>query len=316
MACRAGRARESAVPREEAVDPSVLSSTSTSTAHASGRRVAITMDDPNTHETPRYGVEQRNQLILEQLAARHVQVMLFVCGKRIDSARGAELLKAFDDAGHLLANHSYFHRSYNGSANTAAMLASDMGQCEALLSRYRGFRRRFRFPYLKEGETLQQRDALRGVLRAQGYANGSVTIDASDWAYDNRLMARLEADPAVDLAPFRAAYLAHMLDRARYYDPLATTLTGYSVPHTLLLHHSLLNALFIGDLIDALQKEGFRIIAPETAYADPVFALDPPSLPAGESLIWALANSDARLRTGLRYPAEDDVYEAAILSRL
>jgi peptidoglycan-N-acetylglucosamine deacetylase len=108
-------------------------------------------------------------------------------------------------------------------------------------------------------DTLQQRDALRAVLRAQGYTNG--------------------------------------------------------VPHTLLLHHSLLNALFIADLIDALQKEGFRIIAPKTAYADPVFALDPPSLPAGESLIWALANSDARLRTGLRYPAEDVVYEAEILSR-
>src|SRR4051812_19550938 len=70
------------------------------------RRVAITMDDPNTEETPPYGVEQRNRLILEQLAARRVQVMLFVCGKRIDSAPGADLLSAFNDAGHLLANHS------------------------------------------------------------------------------------------------------------------------------------------------------------------------------------------------------------------
>ena len=122
------------------------------------------------------------------------------------------------------------------------------------------------------------RDAARAVLTERGYANGHVTIDTSDWAYDQRLMARLAENPAVDLAPFRAAYVAHMLDRARYYDDLAARITGYAIPHTLLLHHNLLNALFLGDLIDALERE-FRVIEPETAYADPVFAREPSAVP-------------------------------------
>ena len=50
------------------------------------------MDDPNAYETPRHSPEERNQLILQQLAARRVQVMLFVCGHRIDSPRGAEFM--------------------------------------------------------------------------------------------------------------------------------------------------------------------------------------------------------------------------------
>jgi peptidoglycan/xylan/chitin deacetylase (PgdA/CDA1 family) len=274
------------------------------------------MDDPNTYETPRYSVEERNQLILGQLAARHLQVMLFVCGKRIDSPQGADLLRAFNDAGHLLANHSYEHRFYNKPENAAEQLIPDITRCESLIVHHTGFRKRFRFPYLKEGETLQKRDELREVLRARGYANGHVTIDASDWAYDQRLIARLKADPTIDLAPFRAAYLAHMLDRARYYDSLATQIAGYSIPHTLLLHHNLLNALFLGDLIDALVRAGFRIIAPEAAYADPIFVRAPSSIPAGESLIWALAHSDAQLRAGLRYPGEDERYEAEVLGRL
>jgi peptidoglycan/xylan/chitin deacetylase (PgdA/CDA1 family) len=286
------------------------------TAPASERRVAITMDDPNTYETPLHSAERRNQLILEQLAARGVQVMVFVCGSRVDSDRGAELLEAFDAAGHLLGNHSYAHRNYNGAENTAEQLASDIARCEALVSRYRGFRRRFRFPFLKEGDALQKRDALRKVLLSQGYANGHVTIDASDWAYDKRLVTRLQADASLDLAPFRAAYVEHMLERARYYDQLATAVTGYCIPHTLLLHHNLLNALFLGDLIDALERERFRLITPEAAYADPVFARAPSSLPAGESLVWALAHDDARLRNGLRYPGEDEKYEAEILSQL
>jgi len=285
-------------------------------SNANGRCVAITMDDPNTEETPHYSAEERNRRILEQLAARRVQVMLFVCGKRIGSPRGADVLSAFNDAGHLLANHSYSHRNYNDPANTSEALASDIAQCEALIGHHPGFRRRFRFPFLKEGETLQKRDTLRGVLLARGYENGHVTIDASDWAYSARLGARLKADPTIDLAPFRAAYLTHMLDRAHYYDRLATTVTGYSIAHTLLLHHNLLNALFLGDLIDALERDGFRIIAPERAYADPVFAIQPETIPAGESLVWALAHADARLRAGLRYPGEDDTYEVEALSRL
>src|SRR5687768_14430454 len=73
-------------------------------SNANERRVAITMDDPNTEDTPHYSVEDRNRFILQQLAARRVQVMLFVCGKRIDSPQGAEVLSAFNNAGHLLAN--------------------------------------------------------------------------------------------------------------------------------------------------------------------------------------------------------------------
>lgn len=285
-------------------------------SNAKERHLAITMDDPNTEDTPRCSAEERNRLILDQLAARRVQVMLFVCGKRIDSPQGAEVLSAFNNAGHLLANHSYSHRNYNDPTNTSEGLASDIAQCEALIAHYPGFRRRFRFPFLKEGEALQKRDTLRDVLHARGYANGHVTIDASDWAYSARLVERLKADPAIDLAPFRAAYLAHLLDRAHYYDRLATTVTGYHIAHTLLLHHNLLNALFLGDLIDALERDGFRVIAPEKAFADPVFAIQPANIPAGESLVWALAHGDVRLRTGLRYPAEDDVYEAEALRRL
>lgn len=283
---------------------------------SSGRSIAITIDDPNTEETPHFTFAERNRAILEQLAARGVQAMLFVCGKRVDSVQGAGVLAAFDQAGHLLANHSYLHRNSGDAALTAEAFAADLSQCEALIAPFTGFRRRFRFPYLKEGESAAKRDALRSVLRERAYANGHVTIDCSDWAYNARLVERLSAEPAADLAPFRSAYLAHVLDRARYYDHLAGAIAGRSIAHTLLVHHNLLNALFIGELIDALAADGFRVVSPEQAYADPVFALQPSTLPAGESLVWSLAHEDARLRAGLRYPAEDETYEAAALSRL
>jgi hypothetical protein len=107
-----------------------------------------------------------------------------------------------------------------------------------------------------------------------------------------------------------------MLDRVRYYDGLAWAVLGRGIAHTLLLHHSLLNSLFLGDLIDALRAANCALIRPEEAFQDPVFAREPDTLPAGESLIWSLAQALPRLRGKLRYPAESDAYEAEALAQL
>jgi hypothetical protein len=47
-----------------------------------------------------------------------------------------------------------------------------------------------------------------------------------------------------------------------------------------------------------------------------VFTLAPRIVPAGESLIWALAKETGRFEGELRYPGEDDVYERPRLDRL
>ena len=72
------------------------------------------------------------------------------------------------------------------------------------------YRKLFRFPYLKEGSTPQQRDEMRAFLKARGYRNGHVTIDASDWYVDQRLRDRLKKDPRADRAPYRDFYLDHI----------------------------------------------------------------------------------------------------------
>ncbi len=184
------------------------------------------------------------------------------------------------------------------------------------MRKYPAFQRRFRFPFLKEGNTPEKRDGARAVLADHGYANGHVTIDASDWAFDARLTKRLRRDPMADLSPFRAAYIAHMLNRSHYYDDLARSMLGRTSVHTMLVHHSLLNALFLGDLLDAFEKDGWAIVDAEEAYADPVFQRTPQVLPAGESLIWSLAKEHAALARTLRYPGEDEDYEKGTLDAL
>ena len=110
--------------------------------------------------------------------------------------------------------------------------------------------------------------------------------------------------------------MRHILDRAAFYDDLAKQVLGRGVKHTLVLHHNLLNALFLPDLLRAFKTNGWQLINAEGAYADPVYTARPDILPAGESIIWALAKETAKFESVLRYPGEDGVYQQDEMGRL
>jgi peptidoglycan/xylan/chitin deacetylase (PgdA/CDA1 family) len=281
------------------------------------RRVAITMDDFTwSGNAVRLNGEERNQAILDALRAHSVKAALFVRGSNIDNDKGKELLRAWDTAGHLIGNHTYSHWYYNNASVTAEAFEQDILRGETLLKDFPRFKKYFRFPYLKEGNTAAKRDAARTFLAQHGYRTGHVTIDSSDWIVDDRLRKRLIKDPAADLIPYRDFYLAHQWDRALYYDDLARKVLGRSVKHTILTHFNLLNALFIGDLIDLFKSKSWQVLDAEEAFNDPIFVAQPKIVPAGESIIWALAKATGKFDNVLRYPGEDGDYETAKMDKL
>ena len=282
-----------------------------------GPEVAITMDDFNwDSDSIKLNGAQRNQAILEALRAHSVKAALFVKGANAENEEGKRLLKAWDDEGHVIANHSYSHWYYHNAKITAQAFQQDILRCEQVLGSFSHYKKLFRFPYLKEGDSVAKRDAIRVFLRKHGYRNGHVTIDASDWAIDGRFRKRLTAEPQADVDPYRRFYLDHMWERSQYYEDLAQKVIGHSVRHTILVHFNLLNALFLGDLVKMFKDKGWRVIDAAEAFADPVFKVEPKVVPAGESLIWALAKETGRFDKLLRYPGEDAEYEMAKMDKL
>ncbi len=276
------------------------------------RRLAITMDDVNWAAVPPAFSPSVLPRILDALGKK--KAALFVVGRFVDNDEGRRILETWSEAGHLIGNHTYEHAPLYRVGPDAFI--RDIGRNEPLIQNYRTFRRWFRFPQLKEGDTRDVRDAVRRYLDRSGYRNGDVTIDASDWYYDQRLRQKLEKNPGFSVDRYREPYLAHILDRARFYDGLSVEVLGRSVGHTLLLHYNLLNSLFLADLIEMLGREGWEIVDADEAYADPVHRQTVDVLPAGESLIWSLAHATGRYESKLRYPGEDGEYEKATLDDL
>ena len=271
------------------------------------------MDDFAPLGTDELVAEERTRAILAALRTHSIKAAIFVVGRNVDSVLGQRLLKLWNDEGHIIGNHTYSHRDY--TATDFFNYTSDVVRCEALIKPHSQFRRLFRFPYLKEGNTAERRDRMRTRLAEHGYKNGAVTIDASDWYIDERMAKTLAADPRSDTSRYRDYYLQHILDRSLHYDRLATLATGRSVSHTLLVHHNVLNSLYHGDILEQYKRQGWKIIDAEQAFTDPAFDEHPAVLPAGESLALALALEKGQARRE-RYPAEDGDYEAPKMDRL
>lgn len=255
-----------------------------------------------------------NAQILAALKATKTTAMLFPAGDVVDSPEGLSLVKQWGDAGHAIGNHTYSHTSLNNNSITLDGFTADVLRADGLLKNLPGWSRRLRFPYLKEGATVGKRDGMRQWMDANHYLPAPVSIDTSDWYFDERFVAWRASHAKHELAPFKRAYLAHLWSRAQYYEGLAKQTLGRSPAHVMLLHTSAVNAEFLPDVLAMFKDKGWRIVSPLEAFNDPLYTRRTTTLPAGESIVWALAKQAGA--PNLRYPAEDGKYEQPGLDAL
>ncbi|MGB2620706.1 MAG: polysaccharide deacetylase family protein [Candidatus Acidiferrum sp.] len=278
-------------------------------------QLALTLDDPKLKLDTGLQWPDANSRVLKALDSRSVRAALFVCGMRVDESDGAKLLSSWDHAGHMICNHSYSHLNYCGPTSYPDF-AVDFLKNEKVIAPYQNKKLFFRYPFLKEGDTADKRDRFRALLKESGYRVGHVTIDTSDWYINERMTDRLAKQPKASIEPYRDYLIAHLLDRVAFYRNLAIDVVGRDIRHTLLLHFNTLNALVLPDVMAAFETAGWQWIDASLAYQDEVFQRLPKTLPAGESLVWALATETGRYKGRLRYPGEDGVYEEPKMNAL
>jgi peptidoglycan-N-acetylglucosamine deacetylase len=275
--------------------------------------ISFTFDDGNTSDFPGYRWDDWNEKLLNTFDAHNLKVALFFTGGDNSQAR-KEILESWNSKGHMICNHTLSHQNFNKTSFEA--FSYDFLRNDSIIKGYSNYTRLFRFPFLKEGDTKEKIEAFRKVLSDNGYRNGHVTIDASDWYVHSRLVDRLKENPEADIEGFRKYYLDHLYEKALYYEDISYKLTGRHINHTLLLHHNLAAALFLDDLIKMFKEKGWKVVNAKEAFKDPIFLNQPGNVPAGESLIWALARQSGKFDGVIRYPAEDSHYEKEKMDKL
>jgi len=264
-----------------------------SNSAAFSQSLAFTFDDgPKLKETPLMSPQARNTALLAALEKHHVKAALFVTlGNGADRPEGLALAKAWGEAGHAIGNHTVTHPDLNAKTITLKQYQDEVQACDAVIRTLPGYRPWFRFTFLREGDTPEKRDGMKSFLKTKGMRNAYVSLDTSDWRLDSALAAALNDHPAADITPFRTTYLAHLRQRAEAYRDLSRRLFGRDIPQVLLLHHNLINALFLDDAIQLFKSMGWTIIDPGTAFQDFVYTLEPQRPAPGQSLLISAARS-------------------------
>lgn len=263
---------------------------------ASGARaqsLAFTFDDgPSVAATPLLSPQQRNQALLDALARQHVSAALFVtAGNGADRPEGYALAKAWGDAGHAVGNHTMSHPDLHSAKLSVEQYQQELLECDAIIRTLPGYQKWFRYTFLREGNTPEKRDGMRAFLQQHGYRNAYVSLDTSDWRFDAKLREVLSKDARADTAPIKAQYLAHVRQRALAYRALSQQLQGRDIAQVILLHHNLLNALWLGDVIAQFKEMGWQIVTPAAAFADPVYQVMPERAAPGQSLLLSMGRS-------------------------
>jgi len=241
--------------------------------------VAVTFDDlPLNGELPP-GVS-RAQIakdVVALLKQRHVpQVFGFVNAGRLENnADGAEALKVWVAAGERVGNHTYSHLDLH--QNTAEAFERDLSQNEPVLELLsdKADWRWLRYPFLREGDTVEKRRAVRSYLHEHGYKIAEVTMDYEDYLWNTAYAHCAAKQDQRSMEWLTTNYLSIASDYIDGDRAMARLIYGHDINHILLLHLGAFSSAILPQLFDLLRQKGLRLITLEEAESDSAYQVDP-----------------------------------------
>lgn len=253
-------------------------------ATQSERQVAITFDDlpgvtPANPGKPEALVKLQwyNEAIPTILKAHGAPTIGFVNEARLQVAgeRDARtaLLQKWIDAGFELGNHTYTHANFNEVSVPEMEDETIRGEVvtSALLKAVGKRERYFRYPYLFTGPTAEAKEAFEAFLKSRGYKNAPVTVDNSDYMFNDILGAALAAKDAALVEKTKQEYLQFVDTEFDYFEDGSRKLFRREIPQVFLLHDNEINTETLDVLLTKLEKRGYRFISLDTALADPAY---------------------------------------------
>jgi peptidoglycan/xylan/chitin deacetylase (PgdA/CDA1 family) len=246
---------------------------------ASAQKVAITFDDLplNGDLPPGVTPVEIARKTLTVLRMRHVPAVYgFVNAKKLEgNPDAAEALKSWA-AVEPVGSHTYAHMDLN--QNPVEAFEREIEQDEPaleLLAASDANWRWIRYPFLREGESLEKRRAVRAYLQAHQYRVAQVTLDWEDYLWNSAYARCVTKNDATSIAWLRSSYLntaSSYLDLGREF---ANLVYGHDINHVLLLHLGAFSGPILPEVLDLLEKKGFKLVTLEEAESDPAYETDP-----------------------------------------
>lgn len=257
--------------------------------------IAFTFDDLTAHAPlpkgyTRVGIAEQ---IIAALKAGGAPAMGFINGVQLQNEPlSAPVLDRWRAGGLTLGNHGWSHANLDQLSDEQFL--SELEKNEPILKAKMGAAdwRWFRYPFLSEASAdPAKRARIRKLLADRGYKVATVTMDFSDWAYNNayaRCVARGDRDAILRMEHAWLGTASVQADRAR---DMAKALYGRDIPYVLLMHLGAFDAHMMSQLIALYREKGYRFVSVEEAGKDPYYApeINPALSPQPQGLNGAMA---------------------------
>ena len=242
------------------------------------QKLAITFDDLPLNGSLPPGVTrtETTKNVLALLKERHVPpVYGFINAKKLEgNADGAQALKLWA-AAEPVGNHTYSHMDLE--QNTPEAFERDIEENEPALELLQANDNWhwLRYPFLREGDTVEKRRAVRAYLNAHGYRIAQVTLDWEDYLWNTAYARCVAKDDKKSFEWLRSSYLStasEFLDLGREQ---AKLIYGREISYVLLMHLGAYSSTILPDALDLLKKKGFKLVTLEEAESDAAYEGDP-----------------------------------------
>jgi peptidoglycan/xylan/chitin deacetylase (PgdA/CDA1 family) len=234
-----------------------------SAAMTADKWIAVTIDDL-PFASPACSPDTRLPLARRALRTLHssgIRCIGFVIGSHIANQGDIEIIDAFANANHVIANHGWRHIPF--TSLTLVEFEYELLCAHRALARWMGDSRFFRYPLLRMGQSRRRQEESLRILRLHGYTHIPATIAPEDWIFDEEFHHAGEA--------ILTGYVQHCVHTAEKAYEVARTKIGRPVPHILVIHMNALNSIGLEYLIEALRANDWLFIDPLVAFQDPIY---------------------------------------------
>ncbi|MCK9628617.1 MAG: polysaccharide deacetylase family protein [Bacteroidales bacterium] len=231
-----------------------------------------------------YGINDSNyqkmifNSIMSSLVKNKIPAIGFVNERKIrkeaDGGRyQKELLKNWIKSGLELGNHTYSHPDFNNVSckeYTSDILKGEPILKEILSESGKSIKY-FRHPFLHVGETKSKADSLDAFLKEHGYKVAPVTIDNDDYLFALAYKKASDVKDTILMSRIGFDYIDYMEKKLHFYERQSVALFGRKIPQILLIHASLLNAVYLDSLASMYKRNGYEFADMDTALRDEAY---------------------------------------------
>lgn len=256
---------------------------------AVAKEVAFTFDDVPFESTLHFESTQRTEELIRKLNLLELPPAIIFANpcKGKDENSTLQQLTKYREAGHFIGNHTCEHPRFDEVGFGA--FSANVKRADLLLASLFVGQKFFRFPYLNEGTSVEERNRMRDWLKENNYRNGLVSADNEDQFFSAQVNQAKKLRKKIDYEKVKKLFIDHIVTSLECDENLAVKTIGRSPKHVMLLHERDITVMFLEELTAEIKRRGWKIIDASVAYQDKMYLEQPRNTFAGYGIISQLA---------------------------